>query len=313
METKTDFAAQVAASEKAQEHAQEIIQTRVGGLGGSDANILLKIGRGGLGMLTATDHKRLAIMTGKCVQDNWCGNAYTNAGHAFEEWAELNAPLKGMGYEREKKMINRFAVNFKTFAHADFYADGDVIECKFVQKPTDVVVGIYYAQLQWYYLMGAKSVYLFHGTGQAEPFEVEETFLQKIERDEDTIKLLLAGIETLDKALKDGWEPDVTDKVSVGDTPEIVRDAFAKMKAIKETKKVLEEQEKEAKAVLKEYVEGFGLAGIVADDGSRNQIVYTRAGETRTFDVEKFKQDFPDLDLSGYWKVSKRAASVTFK
>jgi hypothetical protein len=313
METKTDFAAQVAASEKAQEHAQEIMQTRVGGLGGSDANILLKIGRGGLGMLVATDHKRLAIMTGKCVQENWGGNAYTNAGHAFEEWAEQNAPLKGMGYEREKKMINRFAVNFQTFAHADFYADGDVVECKFVQKPTNIVVGTYYAQLQWYYLMGAKNVYLFHGTGQADPFEVEETFLEKIERDEDTIKLLLAGIETLDRALTDGWEPDVTDKVTVGDTPEIVRDAFAKMKAIKETKKVLEEQEKEAKAVLKEYVEGFGLAGIVADDGSKNQIVYTRAGETRTFDVEKFKQDFPKLDLSEYWKVSKRAASVTFK
>ena len=102
METKTDFAAKVAASEKAQAHAQEIQQTRVGGLGGSDAAILYKVGLNGLSALTATDHKRLAIMVGKAMQDNWNGNAYTNAGHAFEEWSEGHITAGEDNFEREK-------------------------------------------------------------------------------------------------------------------------------------------------------------------------------------------------------------------
>lgn len=311
METKTDFAAQVAASEKAQAHAQEIKETRVGGLGGSDASILHKIGLNGLSALTATDHKRLAVMVGKVAQDDWGGNAYTNAGHAFEDWAEQYIEI-AKGGEREKYMSNALARNFKTFAHADYFAGGSVVECKFVQKVTNKVIEQYYAQLQWYYLMGAEKVFLFHGVGKAEPFEVEETFLKEVQRDEKEIAILLAGISTLDKALTDGWTPEVVDKVAVYDTPEIVQDAFAKMEAIRETKKALDEQEKDAKKVLLEYVEGFGLSGIVSPETKR-QVIYTKESETRTFDVAKLAEIHPEINLEKYYKTTKRAASITFK
>lgn len=315
METKTDFAAQVAASEKAQAHAQEIQQTRVGGLGGSDAAILYKVGLNGLSALTATDHKRLAIMVGKAMQDNWNGNVYTNAGHAFEEWSEGYITAGEDNFEREKYLTQPLARNFKTFAHADFYdANAEaVIECKFVQKETRKVIDAYYAQLQWYYLLGAKRVILFHGTGTADPFEVEETFTVDVERDQKAIEILLAGIATLDAALTDGWEPDVVDKIAVTDTPEIVQQAFAKMEEIKETKKALDEQEKDAKKVLLEYVEGFGLSGIFATDGSKRQAIYTKAGEIKTFDVAKFAAEHPEIDLEKYYKKTKRAASINFK
>ena len=59
MKEQNDFAAQVAATEKAQAHAEEIKQTRIGGLGGSDAAMVLRIGQRGLSALTATDTKRL--------------------------------------------------------------------------------------------------------------------------------------------------------------------------------------------------------------------------------------------------------------
>ena len=53
METKqNDFAAHVAADEAAQAHAQEIQQTRIGGLGGSDAALVLRIAERGLAGLT---------------------------------------------------------------------------------------------------------------------------------------------------------------------------------------------------------------------------------------------------------------------
>lgn len=216
METN-NFEQQIVANEQAQKHAQEIQQTRIGGLGGSDAAIVYKIGLNGLKALTNTDMKRLAVMTGKIEQDNWGGNAYTNAGHLFEDYAESVLPFDGP-YEREKVIEQKLAHNFKTFAHADFvsYAKGTtnmiVIECKFVQEPTEKVAEKYSAQLQWYYALGAKNVMLYHGTGTVEPFEVAECFTQFIERDENTIAILLNGIKILDEALSKGWEPDACEK-----------------------------------------------------------------------------------------------------
>ena len=69
METKqNDFAAQVAADATAKAHAQEIANTRKGGLGGSDAAMVLRIAERGLAGLTATDTRRLCVMIGTAEQ-----------------------------------------------------------------------------------------------------------------------------------------------------------------------------------------------------------------------------------------------------
>ena len=315
MEKQNKFAAHVAAREKAQQHAQEIQQTRIGGLGGSDAALILKIGQSGLAALTATDHKRLAVMLGKTELETWAGNAFTNAGHLFEDWAESNLTWGKFGYEREKVLSNALARNFKVFAHADFVTDeGEtVIECKFAQKDTEKVINEYWAQLQWYYMLGAQHVVLFHGVGTADPFEVEETFTRSINRDQQTIEILLAGISTLDKALSDGWLPDVADKVTTEDVPEIVQKAFFEMQSIKEQQKTLAEAEKTAKKTLLEYLEAFNLSGIVSTYGSKHQIIYTKASVARTFDVEKFAKAHPEIDLTPFYKETKRASSISFK
>lgn len=316
MENQNNFAAQVAASEKAQKHAQEIQQSRVGGLGGSDAALVFKIGLNGMASLTATDHKRLAVMLGKTEPDNWAGNAFTNAGHLFEDWAEKCLPWGACGYNREKVLSAPLAKNFKVFAHADFVTGemhDAVIECKFVQGATEIVIDKYYAQLQWYYMLGVHTVTLYHGKGTAEPFEVKEAVLEPVQRDETAIKVLLNGIKILDKALSEGWLPEVADKVTTDDVPEIVAQAFETMQSIKEQQKALADEEKEAKKTLLEYVEGFGITGIVATDGSKHQIIYTKPSIAKTFDVAAFAEAHPEIDLTPFYKETKRAASITFK
>jgi hypothetical protein len=322
MSKKETFAATVAASAEAQAHAQEIQQTRVGGLGGSDAAIVLKIGLRGLSALTATDLKRLCIMTGKMPVETFAGNAHTNAGHAFEDYAESHLPW-GIAvntpkpYEREKVLEQKLADNFKTFAHADFAAGKNrlqIIECKFVQKPTDKVAQEYYAQLQWYYLLGAQSVHLYHATGKAEPFEVEEATLQPIERDEETIKALLNGVKILDEALTDGWEPILPDKMDIDDAPTMVQTAFETLAQIKAKEAELKTQKEQATAVLKSFVEDFGLTGLTSSGETKHQVIYSRATPTKTFDAAKFLADHPEYnDRPEYWKTGTRAASITFK
>lgn len=318
MKTENDFATQVAVNEKAQAHAREIQDTRVGGLGGSDAAIVYKIGLNGLAALSATDSKRLAVMTELLKQDNWNGNAHTNAGHAFEDWVEQTAPWGNAAYEREKVLEKQLARNFKTFAHADFVTNAGgrdaVIECKFVQATTQATATKYHAQLQWYYIMGVKSVYLFHGTGAAEPFEVFETEMKPIERDEQTIAILLNGIQILDEALSAGWKPEVQEKVSLQDTPEIVQRAFSKMAEIKLKQAELDKEADEAKTVLLQYMQDWNFAGIVsAGDGTKHTATLNRSGVTKSLDTSKLTNDHPEIDLARYWKITQRKASITFK
>lgn len=312
METQ-NFEAAVAANEKAQAHALEIQQTRVGGLGGSDAAILLKIGENGLSALTATDHKRLAIMLGKQEQDNWGGNAYTNAGHAFEDYAEQHLPLT-KGYVREAYMTQPLAINFKTFAHADFLDNpNSVIECKFVQDTTANTIRKYYAQLQWYYLLGANTVFLYHGTGEADPFEVHKAEAVFIERDETTIAMLTAGIKTLDEAIGSGWLPTVQDKIDYTMTPELVQRAFDALVEIKGQEAAIKAKKDTATQVIKEYLEGWNLTAVVMAGDVRHTAVYNKPQTRMTFNAEKFLQEHPEFDRPEYFKKSTVKSSVTLK
>lgn len=295
------FAANSAA---AQAHEQEIQQTRIGGLGGSDANLLYRIGINGMSAITATDNKRLAIMMGTAELETWSGNAYTNAGHLFEDFAlhtimeevfdkmDAGKPIEEL--EREVVMECKLAKNFRTFAHADFtYGTGNVIECKFVQKTLDKVADEYNAQLQWYYMLGAKKVVLYHGTGTAEPFEVDEVDFMCIERDDKVIDALLNGIKTLDKAISKGWTPIVAEKCNLNDATSAVRDAFDKLAKARLKAAAAKAEEEEAKALLVEYMQDFGyneLNGYFDEDGKEHKATLCKPRTTRTFDMKSFNK-----------------------
>lgn len=317
---QNNFEQQVAAMQNAQEHAREIKQTRVGGLGGSDAAILMKIGEHGLAALTMADNKRLAIMLGLSEQNDWGGNAYTNAGHMFEDYAERVLPLNA-NYKREEFIERKLAHSFKTFAHADFTERNDenglerltVVECKFVQSTTVNTINKYYAQLQWYYLLGADAVVLYHGTGTAEPFEVHECEAVQVDRDDVAIKTLLNGIKILDKAIRDGWKPENVEKIDIEDTPKPIQNAFARWQEIKAKKAELEILEKETSAEIKEYLEDFGFTGIVAKGDVKHQVIYKRGGTSLSFDSAKFLQEKPEFDKPEYYKKTTTKSSVTFK
>ena len=311
------FPAKEAKDATAQAHAKETPNPRKGGLGGSDAAMVLRIAERGLAGLTATDMRRLCVMIGTAEQVQF-ETPHTNAGHAFEEYAEQVLPFGGGKYEREKYMTKPLADQFKTFAHADFsFVDVsglNVIECKYVQKPTAKVIETYFAQLQWYYMLGAQKVVLYHGTGAVDPFCVEECVLVPVERDDNTVEMLLQGIKILNDALPEGWTPQVPDKMNVTDAAELVQKAFAEMQAVKAEEAALKERKDKAAATLKEWCDAFSLTGLYNVGEEKHQIIYTRATVGKTFDSAKFLAEHPEYkDAPEYWKETSRAASVTFK
>lgn len=313
MKTQNEFEQHADKMAAAEEHQQEIQQSRIGGLGGSDADILLRIGRNGLQALSSTDTKRLAIMMGMAEQEQWGGNDYTRAGHDFEDFIEKTAPL-GKDVEREKLMSAKMARNFKTFAHADFVSHSHgqcVYECKYVQKDTESVAKEYEAQLQWYYILGASQVILMHGQGSV-PFDESELECNamEIERNTELCELILAGVKTLDKAIADGWKPVAPERCPLEETSVTVQKAFETLERIKAEREKMDEEETAAKAVILSYMADFNYSSI--SNGEHTASI-TKESVTRTFDKAKLLKVHPELDRDEFYKTSTRKASLTFK
>lgn len=296
-------------------HAEEIKTSRVGGLGGSDAAMVLKIGRNGLQSLCNTDVKRLSVMLGLDEPCNFGGNAATEAGHMFEDFIDERLSLiYPLGYIREEKMIGEEYRHFKTFAHADFLtASKKVIECKFVQETTNEVLKKYYAQLQWYYYLGADCVTLCHGVGCVEPFEVIDYTFLDVPRDEQAIEAIKIGLEMIDT-----W-------CTHEDTPQVPAEVDMQAKQRKLVRKYLTRKRKvdamnaemeQIKAELQAEMEAGNIAKVSGALDSQNMAVVTfRKGSTRrTLDTTKALARYPELNEQGdLWKTTTAKSSLTIQ
>lgn len=344
----TDFQTFSKLSVQAQLHENEIRNTRVGGLGGSDADIVLRISKYGVDYSTAA-LDRLAVMLGLKEQEDWQGNAYTIGGHKFEQWfedwlsdmmkrysdASLQAACNGLvemrNFKREEKLTAPLANKFSVFAHADFTsADGKtVIECKFVnsQKDTAKVAERYNAQLQWYYMLGAERVIIAHGWGAVDgergpgsEFCVEGLQLLEIERDEKTIDALHRGLALIDDALSRGWQPVSRDRMTVDLAPEQVQEAYADLATAKGMQKHAAELEKKAKDTILDYMEAFGYCKL-------SDVVYTAPHITSRFSADKLQQQLAEaaeesdtIEIAKVFEmienshiISNVAGSITYK
>src|SRR5690554_1170801 len=151
---------------------QEIIESRTGGFGGSDAHIFLKVGKHGINSLTDSDKKRIAVAMGQIEYEPIQTTKAMEAGNQFENFLENyffpemvinNYTLRGLRYSFEGDEFE--PENFKIFAHADFFFNGDVHEAKYTTADVETTIDTYYAQLQWYYLFKeVKNVSLIKGT-----------------------------------------------------------------------------------------------------------------------------------------------------
>lgn len=304
----------------AQEHNAEIKASRVGGLGGSDAKMVLKIGYNGLAALSNTDKERLAVMMGQAEYKEFEPNAAMIAGHLFEDMLAAgnfwgNEDVKDM-WKREYKMTDGFeqfnGLSFKLFAHADFYKDGYVIEAKYSQKDTIDVMDTYNAQFQWYYMLGAKGVRLCHGWGSVEPFEVEDIHIQRIERNEQDIKALERGVKLIEEYVrehKNDGAPASTEMV----TDKLPQEQQSNVIAIRTRLsqiKFAEDKLADMKAELLAWMEANNVTHI---EDEQCTVTYTSATSKRTFNSKKAQADFPALKEDKYFNVVPVKSSITFK
>lgn len=298
-----------------QSHAEEIKTSRVGGLGGSDAAMVLKIGRNGLQSICKTDVKRLRVMLGLDEPCNFGGNAATEAGHAFEDYiAERLKMIFHQGYIREAKMMGEEYRHFKTFAHADFLTSTKkVIECKFVQDTTNSVLAKYYAQLQWYYYLGADCVTLCHGVGNVEPFEVVDYTFLDVPRDEQAIEVIRNGLRLIDEYCSNEQEVSAPSEVEMQTKQRLlVRKYITRKRKVD----ILTAEMDAIKSELQADMEKNNIAKISgAIDSDSSAVVIFRKGSTRrTIDTTKVLAKYPELNEQGdLWKTTTAKLSLTIQ
>lgn len=299
----------------AKAHAEEIKTSRVGGLGGSDAAMVLKIGRNGLQSLCNKDVKRLRVMLGLDKPCNFGGNAATEAGHAFEDFiAERLKMIYPLGFEREAKMIGEDFGSFKTFAHADYLVTEDhVIECKFVQDTTQNVLAKYYAQLQWYYYLGADCVTLCHGVGGVEPFNVADYTFLDVPRDESAVEAIRNGLRLILEYCQNEQAGSAPVEVDMqAKQRKLVRKYFTRKRKVDAMTAEMEQ----IKAELQAEMEAGNIAKVSgAIDKENAAVVIFRKGSTRrTLDTTKALAKYPELNEQGdLWKTTTAKSSLTIQ
>lgn len=297
---------------KKQEHKQEILKSRIGGFGGSDAKLFYTIASKGVNKLSATDLFRISVAKGENEQKSIPETPAMAAGHAFESYVEKL--LKKKGFEREVKLSSKLSDKFDTFAHADFcnIETLHVVECKFTQDDVNKTIDTYYAQLQWYYMLGADRVTLYNGHGDVEQMIFGRCYtfdIVDIDRDEDFINSLITGIVLLSSV----WD-DL--KIEVGEewTPsDLLAFDADNVNLLTDKLKQIERLEADAKELREKIKELFEIYNIKSLKSDNYLITYVGESVRETLDTDKLKKEHKEIDFSQYKKQSKVKSSIKIK
>ena len=307
--------------EEIKTHQQEIENTRVGGFGGSDAAMFLRIAKkGGVEGLSNTDLYRIAVAMGiKPYVPVPVTEAMQN-GHIFEDSYERMLKDSGYNdYQREVKLVAKNQPkNFKIFAHADFIINGKtynkpvkkfviVHECKFIadeEKTADDIAETYKAQLQWYYMLGVEYVDLIRGYGDPTHPSTQNLVIDK---DEDIIDALKLGIQILDDAISDGWVPEIEEEF-VGGLSEKMQNIIHDYETLKLQKSAIDDKLDELQKQIIEYMTIGNVAKINATLGT---ISRTADSVVESFDSKKFEKENAEL-YNQYLKKSTRKGSLRY-
>ena len=298
---------------KKQEHKQKILKSRKGGFGGSDARLFYTIASKGVNKLSATDLFRISVAKGENESKSIPETPAMAAGYACEDYVEKL--LKKKGFEREVRLCSKLSDKFDTFAHADFYntETKTVIECKFTQGNIDKTYNSHYAQLQWYYLLGAERVILYNGHGDVNDIlmtgEVETLEIEEIERDEIFINSLHTGIVLLSSVWND-LRIDVGEEWTPSDLLAFDAD---NINLFTDKLRQIERLEADAKE-LREQIKGlFELYNIKSLKSDNYLITYVGESVRETLDTDKLKKEHKEIDFSLYKKQSKVKSSIKIK
>ena len=285
-------------------HKQEIEVTRVGGFGGSDANLFYRVGLRGLSALNNTDKKRIRVAKGMDEYKSIQMNDAMQRGHDFEDFYEMSESTSLMS--REVLFSAELAKNFKTFFHADFSDKYYVYELKCVQNP-DNVEKDYEAQLQWQAMVSGMKVCLVV-CDSAKRFEDYNEPIE-IVRDENVISILKNGIRLIDE----NWETldlEVGEEWSENDLMPFEKSDIAVFTSYLQRIQQLEELAEESKLKVFQFMKDNNIKSLKSDSYT---VTFTPESTTTSIDKKKLFTAYPKIKEQDFLKTSPKKAYITVK
>lgn len=307
-------------------YKDEIIASRTGSLGSSDADIVASVGRSGE-LTGATARKRIAIMLGLAERVD-IKTADMELGDVLEMqiFGIVKEQFEPKGYEvRSNPLYERKQAicGFRVISHIDFEIENENeiiwFENKASMYDTPEVMEKYAAQLQWHYMLLREKannegklfrLYLSHyRTKVTAEFDAANLRIVKVSPDKMLERYITKGLEVIENSL-DGFEWVESSEVSIFET---TKELANNAKDVAEKLRILDEAEKRIKAFkdeLKSYIEAHGGVSIKAD--GLFAVTYTAAHTSPKFDTTRFKKDHPDL-YEEYLKQSNVSSSISIK
>lgn len=265
-------------------HEQKILDSRKGCIGGSDLQLVLDIAKRAAEAkpLTITQKKRIRVLLGMDEPKSAPITPAIEAGREFENMTEKQMIVDGVLYEREKLIEGKIYETFQHIAHADFFCDGEVFECKWSGvHDLEELERKYYAQLQGYYLFDeVREVWLHTNSGCCH-----------IERDENFITLLRDALATLNSLIVIGCDLSVNE-ISNKELPADIAEAVNEIERIKAEINQLEWDLNIEKSKLEEWLRNENVTKLTT-----GLATYSVTAETtrESFDSKKFKAECPDI------------------
>jgi len=226
-------------------------------------------------------------------------------GHDFEDWYEKQhfAPIA----EREVVISSMLAKNFKTFAHADFFSNGEVWELKCLANPGKAYED-YFEQLQWYHRLRATNVWLVVSDSNLSFIE-GTSFPVEIKRDNNVIDVLSNGIKLLD----DNWDNldlEIGEEWNESDLLPFEKEDIEVFANYLQRIKQLEELAEESRLKVFQFMQVNGIKSLKSDYYT---VTYVPESITSTLDKKKLFAEHPEIKETDYLKKKKKNAYITVK
>jgi hypothetical protein len=328
------------------DHKEDIVSTRKGCLGGSDAKLIATVAEQGAVPKTSSILKRLAVCNG-LIEHRQFTNATMEFGNSIEAQIYDMLHSQDARWQSNPCLVSEkySRPNVKVIDHVDFMLQDDenktlyIGECKATQLTFEQTRGEYKYQLLHHYLLGKEFaeklggykviVQLCHyctagldiegGTGLE--FDTSRLKVARLKGLETKARLydIAAGVEIIDTFLATFSEYYDGDEIESTYLPENTKKQFD---AITTALQIIEEKQNEVDAFKTKLFELMTAKNIrcIKDALGRWSISRVDASETKAFDAKKFWEDFKkdhprkaDKLAGQYTKTSKKKGYCLIK
>lgn len=287
-------------------YKEDIVATRKGGFGSSDAKIILKLSEGG--ELNATDRKRIAEMLGLKEHEDvttWAmqrGNEYEQ--YAFKAMQLVYPQAVSNPFYKSEELSDTFGFNIFNHIDMEVETEEELIwyEMKTSVKETADLLHEYNPQLAWHWMLlsekaaslGKKpKLILLHYPFPQENFDIEH--LRSVEIP-SIPNPFMKGFDRMRDILKDFTYQESNDPMDLipSEMAEGLRILDEKLNQLKELEAYVDAERKALVANMEKYCVPQGITSL---DTGTHKIVYVsqRIKAVTEFHLAKLKEDHPEI------------------